>query len=158
MVAFAPVPTTLRVNGRDLRLDVPPWRSLADALRGSGLTGTKLGCAEGTCGSCTVLLEGRPVLSCLTLAVACDGAQVTTVEASDELLERLREAFIAEDGFQCGFCTPGQLLSALALLRRAPHPDSAAIRTAMSGNLCRCGAYPGIERAVARAAARCSFS
>jgi xanthine dehydrogenase YagT iron-sulfur-binding subunit len=146
------VQASIVINGQPHLLDLPPTRSLARALRDAGLTGTKVACGEGTCGSCTVLLDGRPVLSCLTLAVACDGAEVLTVEASDELLERLRDAFVAEDGFQCGFCTPGQLMSALALLRRSPRPERAEIREAMSGNLCRCGAYAGIERAVARAA------
>jgi xanthine dehydrogenase YagT iron-sulfur-binding subunit len=109
-------------------------------------------CGEGTCGSCTVLVDGRAVLSCLTLAAACDGADVQTVEGGDALLERLQTAFTTEDAFQCGFCTPGQLLSAVALLRRTPHPTRDEIRAGMSGNLCRCGAYPAIERAVARVA------
>jgi xanthine dehydrogenase YagT iron-sulfur-binding subunit len=143
----------LRINGRPHELDVEPHRSLADVLRTVvALTGTKVACGEGTCGTCTVLVDGRAVLSCLTLAVACDGADVQTVEGSDELLERLRTAFTAEDAFQCGFCTPGQLLSAAALLRATPKPTVDEIRAGMSGNLCRCGAYPAIERAVARAA------
>src|SRR5690349_8433432 len=143
----------LRINGRPHELDVEPHRSLADVLRTEvALTGTKVACGEGTCGTCTVLVDGRAVLSCLTLAVACDGADVQTVEGSDELVERLRTAFTAEDAFQCGFCTPGQLLSAAALLRATPSPTAAEIRAGMSGNLCRCGAYPAIERAVARAA------
>jgi aerobic-type carbon monoxide dehydrogenase small subunit (CoxS/CutS family) len=99
-----------------------------------------------------VLLDGRAVLSCLTLASACDGAELATVEGSTPLLERLRAAFTAHDGFQCGFCTPGQLMSAVALLERTPQPSRAEIRTAMAGNLCRCGAYEGIEQAVAAAA------
>jgi xanthine dehydrogenase YagT iron-sulfur-binding subunit len=143
----------LRINGRPHELDVEPHRSLADVLRTVvALTGTKVACGEGTCGTCTVLVDGRAVLSCLTLAVACDGADVQTVEGSDDLLERLRAAFTAEDAFQCGFCTPGQLLSAVALLRGTPGPSVEEIRAGMSGNLCRCGAYPAIERAVARAA------
>ncbi|HEY3765508.1 MAG TPA: (2Fe-2S)-binding protein [Gaiellales bacterium] len=143
----------LTINDRPHELDVEPHRALADVIRTDvALTGTKVACGEGTCGSCTVLLDGRPVLSCLTLAAACDGADVRTVEGHDPLLERLREAFTAEDAFQCGFCTPGQLLSAVALLRETPHPTAEEIRTGMSGNLCRCGAYPAIERAVARAA------
>jgi xanthine dehydrogenase YagT iron-sulfur-binding subunit len=109
-------------------------------------------CGEGTCGSCTVLVDGRAVLSCLTLAAACNGADVRTVEDGDHLLRRLQTAFTAEDAFQCGFCTPGQLLSAVALLRRTPRPTTDEIRAGMSGNLCRCGAYPAIERAVARVA------
>jgi aerobic-type carbon monoxide dehydrogenase small subunit (CoxS/CutS family) len=144
---------TLEVNGRPYRLDVADVEPLADVLRERlGLTGTKVACAEGTCGSCTVILDGRPVLSCLTLATACDGAEIRTVESDSELLGRLREAFTAEDGFQCGFCTPGQLMSALALLERTPEPSREEIVEAMSGNLCRCGAYEGIGNAIERAA------
>jgi aerobic-type carbon monoxide dehydrogenase small subunit (CoxS/CutS family) len=143
----------LTINEQPHELDVAPHRSLAEVLRTDlALTGTKIACAEGTCGTCTVLLDGRAVLSCLTLAGACDGATVQTVEGSSELLERLRAAFTAHDGFQCGFCTPGQLMSAVALLERTPTPSRAEIRTAMAGNLCRCGAYEGIEQAVAAAA------
>jgi xanthine dehydrogenase YagT iron-sulfur-binding subunit len=143
----------LTINEQPHELDVAPHRSLADVLRTDlALTGTKVACAEGTCGSCTVLLDGRAVLSCLTLAAACDGAAVATVEGSSELLERLRATFTAHDGFQCGFCTPGQLMSAVALLERTPKPSPAEIRAAMAGNLCRCGAYEGIEQAVAAAA------
>ena len=143
----------LTINEQTHELDVAPHRSLADVLRTDlALTGTKIACAEGTCGTCTVLLDGRAVLSCLTLAGACDGATLRTVEGSSELLERLRAAFTAHDGFQCGFCTPGQLMSAVALLERTPAPSRAEIRTAMAGNLCRCGAYEGIEQAVAAAA------
>jgi aerobic-type carbon monoxide dehydrogenase small subunit (CoxS/CutS family) len=144
----------LTINDQRHELDVEPHRPLADVIRtDAALTGTKVACGEGTCGSCTVLVDGRPVLSCLTLAVACDGADVGTVEGEDELLGRLQAAFTAEDAFQCGFCTPGQLLSAVALLRANPRPSAAEIRSGMSGNLCRCGAYPAIERAVAKAAA-----
>src|SRR5579871_2009566 len=143
----------LTINDQLHELDVEPHRALADVIRtDAALTGTKVACGEGTCGTCTVLVDGRPVLSCLTLAAACEGADVRTVEDGDELLERLRTAFTAEDAFQCGFCTPGQLLSAVALLRRTPRPTAEQIRSGMSGNLCRCGAYPAIERAVARAA------
>ena len=144
----------LTINDRLHEVEAEPDRSLADLIRtDAALTGTKVACGEGTCGSCTVLMDGRPVLSCLTLAVACDGADVRTVEGGgDDLLERLRAAFTAEDAFQCGFCTPGQLLAAVALLRSTPHPTAQEIRTGMSGNLCRCGAYPAIERAVARVA------
>jgi aerobic-type carbon monoxide dehydrogenase small subunit (CoxS/CutS family) len=143
----------LTINDQRHELDVEPHRPLADVIRtDAALTGTKVACGEGTCGSCTVLVDGRAVLSCLTLAVACDGADVRTVEGEDELLGRLQAAFTAEDAFQCGFCTPGQLLSAVALLRANPSPSAAEIRAGMSGNLCRCGAYSAIERAVARAA------
>ena len=143
----------LTINDQRHELEVEPHRPLADVIRtDAALTGTKVACGEGTCGSCTVLVDGRAVLSCLTLAGACDGADVRTVEGDDELLGRLQAAFTAEDAFQCGFCTPGQLLSAVALLRANPSPSAADIRAGMSGNLCRCGAYPAIERAVARAA------
>jgi aerobic-type carbon monoxide dehydrogenase small subunit (CoxS/CutS family) len=143
----------LTINGQPHELDVAPHRALADVLREDlALTGTKVACGEGTCGTCTVLLDGRAVLSCLTLAAACDGAELETVESSTALLERLRAAFTAHDGFQCGFCTPGQLMSAAALLDRTPRPSRAEIRHAMAGNLCRCGAYEGIEQAVAAAA------
>ncbi|HEY2788602.1 MAG TPA: (2Fe-2S)-binding protein [Gaiellales bacterium] len=143
----------LTINDRPHELEVEPHRPLADVIRtDAALTGTKVACGEGTCGTCTVLVDGRAVLSCLTLAAACDGADVRTVEGDGELLDRLRTTFTAEDAFQCGFCTPGQLLSAVALLRANPHPSADEIRAGMSGNLCRCGAYPAIERAVARAA------
>ena len=143
----------LTINDRPHELEVEPHRPLADVIRtDAALTGTKVACGEGTCGTCTVLVDGRAVLSCLTLAAACDGADVRTVEGDGELLDRLRVAFTAEDAFQCGFCTPGQLLAAVALLRGNPRPSAAEIRAGMSGNLCRCGAYPAIERAVARVA------
>jgi xanthine dehydrogenase YagT iron-sulfur-binding subunit len=143
----------LTINGQPHELDAAPHRSLADVLRTDlAMTGTKVACGEGTCGSCTVLVDGRAVLACLTLAPACDGSEVGTVEGSTPLLERLREAFTAHDGFQCGFCTPGQLMSAVALLERTPRPSRAEIRAAMAGNLYQCGAYEGIEQAVAAAA------
>ena len=144
----------ITINGQRHAVDVPPHRSLAELLRDElALTGTKTACGEGTCGSCTVVMDGRPVLACLTLAAACDGASVRTVEAGDPLLDRLRAAFVETDGFQCGFCTPGQLMSALALLERTPSPSRPEIVQAMSGNLCRCGAYEGIAEAVERVAA-----
>jgi xanthine dehydrogenase YagT iron-sulfur-binding subunit len=144
---------SLEVNGSRHQVEVHPGEPLSAVLRERlRLTGTKVACGEGTCGSCTVLVDDRPVLSCLTLAAACDGATVRTVESGGELLERLRDAFTAEDAFQCGFCTPGQLMSALALLERSPHPSRDQIVATMSGNLCRCGAYEGIALAVARAA------
>ncbi|HYW29149.1 MAG TPA: (2Fe-2S)-binding protein [Gaiellales bacterium] len=143
----------LEVNGSPHEVEVQAGEALSTVLRDRfELTGTKVACGEGTCGSCTVVLDGRAVLSCLTLAAACDGASVRTVEWDGELLSRLRDAFTAEDGFQCGFCTPGQLMSALALLERSPAPSRDEIIAAMSGNLCRCGAYEGIALAVARAA------
>ena len=143
----------LTINDEGHELDVDDHRPLADVLRDDlALTGTKVGCGEGTCGTCTVLVDGRALLSCLTLAAACDGASIRTVEDGGELLERLRAAFTEHDGLQCGFCTPGQLMSATALLERTPRPSRDEIRTAMAGNLCRCGAYEGIEQAVAAVA------
>ena len=142
------------INGERYERDVPGEATLASLLRDDlGLTGTKVACGEGTCGSCTVLLDDRPVLSCLTLVSAIDGAEVRTVESDSETLTRLRQAFTANDGFQCGFCTPGQLMSALGLLERNPSPSREQIIDAMSGNLCRCGAYEGIVDAVTEAAA-----
>ena len=124
LVAYRRMRVEITINGRRHELDVPGHRSLADVLRDDlGLTGTKTACREGTCGTCTVLVDDRAVLGCLTLAAACDGSSVRTVEAEgDELLERLRAAFIASDGLQCGYCTPGQLMSALALLERTRTP------------------------------------
>ena len=143
----------LTINEHEHELDVDAHRPLADVLRDDlALTGTKVACGEGTCGTCTVLIDDRAVLSCLTLAAACDGARIRTVEDGGELLERLRAAFTEHDGLQCGFCTPGQLMSATALLERTPHPSPDEIRAAMAGNLCRCGAYEGIEQAVAAVA------
>jgi aerobic-type carbon monoxide dehydrogenase small subunit (CoxS/CutS family) len=118
-----------------------------------GLTGTKLGCGEGACGSCAVLLDGVAVNSCLVLAGAVDGHRVVTIEGlSADGVSPLQRAFLEEDGLQCGFCTPGQIVSATALLAANPQPTHEEIRAAMSGNLCRCGAYPKIELAIARAA------
>ncbi len=141
------------INGRKQEFEVAAHRTLGQLLReDAALTGLKLACAEGTCGACTVLLDDRPVLSCLTLAAACDGAVVRTIEGGGDLLARLQQAFTEHDAFQCGFCTPGQLLSAVALLGHDPSPTREAVRDHMSGNLCRCGAYPNIEAAVLAAA------
>ena len=147
---------TLALNGREWSAAVPEGATLAEVLREEvGLTGTKIACAEGTCGSCTVLVDGRAVLSCILLAAQADGCEVTTIEGlGDEgAMSTLQRAFVEEDALQCGFCTAGQVVSATALLAEIPHPTSEQVRQAMSGNLCRCGAYPGIERAVLRAAA-----
>jgi len=145
---------TIQLNGDALTVRVDATTSLAELLRNqAGLTGTKVACGEGTCGACTVLVDGAPTLSCILLAAQADGADVRTVEglSVDGELSVLQRAFIAEDAFQCGFCTPGQLASATALLTGNPTPTRDEIRHAMAGNLCRCGTYPKIELAVLRA-------
>ena len=145
----------LDINGERHQLDVDPTRRLLSVLRDElSLTGTKLGCGEGACGACAVLLDGRPVNSCLLFVGAVAGRPIVTIEGlSAGGLSPLQQAFLAEDGLQCGFCTPGQIVSATALLEANPDPDRDEIRSAMSGNLCRCGAYPKIELAILRAAA-----
>ncbi len=150
--------TRMRLTVNDKAKDVTPepGESLLTTLRDRlFLTGAKPGCERGECGACTVLLNGEPVYACLTLTQACDGETVTTVEgvARGEALHPLQEAFIAHDAVQCGFCTPGQVMAAVALLARDPAPSDAAIAEAMSGNLCRCGTYPKIARAIRSAAA-----
>jgi xanthine dehydrogenase YagT iron-sulfur-binding subunit len=145
----------LIVNGRAQRLALDPRTSLLDALREHlGLTGTKKGCNQGACGACTVLVDGRRINSCLTLAVMHEGAKVTTIEglASGETLHPVQAAFIENDAFQCGYCTPGQVLSGVACIAEGHAGSPEEIRTWMSGNICRCGAYPGIVAAVAAAA------
>jgi aerobic-type carbon monoxide dehydrogenase small subunit (CoxS/CutS family) len=148
----------LDVNGDRYQLDVDPTRRLSSVLRDDlGLTGTKLGCGEGACGACAVMLDGLPVNSCLMLVGAVDGRALVTIEGiSAGGLSPLQQAFIAEDGLQCGFCTPGQIVSATALLAANPHPTREEIRVAMAGNICRCGAYPKIELAILRAAEEAS--
>jgi xanthine dehydrogenase YagT iron-sulfur-binding subunit len=158
MPATTPPPpqrVQLRINGADRSLDVEPWVSLLDLLRDKlRLTGTKKGCDHGQCGACTVLCDGERVLSCLTLAVMRDGCEVTTVEglAQGQALHPLQQAFIAHDAFQCGYCTPGQLCSAAGLIREGQAKTLDDVRELMSGNLCRCGAYPQIAQAVAEVA------
>ncbi len=145
----------LRVNGAVREIDLEPRVTLLDALRERlGLTGTKKGCDQGACGACTVLADGKRVLSCLTLAVACEGRDITTIEglSDDGDLHPLQQAFIARDAFQCGFCTPGQIMSAVALLAEGRAGSDAEIREFMSGNICRCGAYPNIVAAIRDAA------
>lgn len=123
--------------------------TLLDLLRDTlGLTGTKRVCDRGECGACTVLLDGEPIYSCLTLANGCEGRSVTTIEGIDGVGQALQAAFVREDAAQCGFCTPGQLMAAAALLASDPSPSDDDIRAAMSGNLCRCGTYPKILRAI----------
>jgi len=142
----------LNVNGQAYELEAPVERSLAEALRHDlGLTGTKVACNEGHCGACTVQLDGVPVLSCITLVHTVGEHEVTTIEGLAE--HPLVEAFVDADATQCGFCTPGQIVSASALLEAIPSPTGDQIRHAMAGNLCRCGTYPKIERAIHAVAA-----
>jgi xanthine dehydrogenase YagT iron-sulfur-binding subunit len=145
---------TLDVNGRRLSMTLDTRTTLLDALRERlALPGTKKGCDQGQCGACTVLLDGRRMLSCLTLAVAAAGRRVTTIEglARGDRLHPVQEAFLRHDAFQCGYCTPGQIVSAVGLLAEGCPAEPAAIRECMSGNICRCGAYPGIVAAVLEA-------
>ncbi len=141
----------LNVNGTDRELVLEPRVTLLDALRERlGSTGAKKGCDQGTCGACTVLVNGRPVLSCLTLAVMHDGEFIVTIEgiAEEGELHPIQRAFIEHDGLQCGYCTPGQIVSAVALLGAGKSLDRETIREEMSGNLCRCGCYPNIVEAI----------
>jgi xanthine dehydrogenase YagT iron-sulfur-binding subunit len=145
------IPINLIVNGVRRRLNLLPWTTLLDTLRDHlTLTGTKKGCDHGQCGACTVLVDGRRVNSCLTLAVMKDGSEITTIEglARDGALHPLQQSFIDHDAFQCGYCTPGQICSAAGLLAEGRAADTAEIRELMSGNLCRCGAYPNIVAAI----------
>jgi xanthine dehydrogenase YagT iron-sulfur-binding subunit len=154
-VADPDIDLTLRVNGCTRRLHVDSRTTLLSALREYlGLTGTNMGCDQGACGACTVLLDEKRVLSCLVLAAQCDGRDVTTIEglARDGQLHPVQEAFIRHDGFQCGYCTPGQIMSAVALLEEGRAGSDEEIREFMSGNLCRCGAYPNIVAAIREAA------
>jgi xanthine dehydrogenase YagT iron-sulfur-binding subunit len=147
----------LTINRESRQLDLDPRQSLLDVLRETlDLTGTKKGCNQGACGACTVLLDGKRVVSCLTLAVMHDGAEVTTIEglAEGEDLHPLQAAFIEHDAFQCGYCTPGQIMSGVGCIGEGHAGSAEEIRFWMSGNICRCGAYPGIVAAVADAAAR----
>ncbi len=148
-------PVTLRVNGRRFDLRVEPRWTLLDVLRDHlELTGTKLGCSRGECGACTVLIDEQARYACMTLALEADDREITTVEGlmHGEELGPVQQAFVEEDAFQCGYCTPGQVVAAEGLLRGNPDPDLAEIQKRMSGNLCRCGAYDHIFKAVRRAA------
>jgi xanthine dehydrogenase YagT iron-sulfur-binding subunit len=144
---------TLRVNGEEKHLDVQPWTTLLDALREYlDLTGTKKGCDHGQCGACTVLVDGKRINSCLTLAIMKDGSNVTTIEGLvNGALHQLQQAFIDHDAFQCGYCTPGQICSAVGLLSEGHAKTADEIRELMSGNICRCGAYPNIVAAIQQA-------
>jgi xanthine dehydrogenase YagT iron-sulfur-binding subunit len=147
----------MHVNGLQRSLDLDPRTSLLDALREHiGLTGTKKGCDHGQCGACTVHLDGHCVASCLTMAVQADGRTVTTIEgvATGDTLHPVQQAFIDHDALQCGYCTPGQIMSALTCIREGHATSADAIREYMSGNLCRCGAYVGIVSAIRDAATR----
>ncbi|HEY4441933.1 MAG TPA: (2Fe-2S)-binding protein [Candidatus Elarobacter sp.] len=147
----APVPVNLTVNGTPHALRIEPRVTLLDALRERlSLTGTKKGCDQGQCGACTVLVDGRRVNACLTLAIAAEGKHVTTVEglAHGDQLHPVQQAFIEHDAFQCGYCTPGQICSAVGLLNEKRPLDEASVREFMSGNICRCGAYTNIVAAV----------
>ncbi|MGP3923462.1 (2Fe-2S)-binding protein [Streptomyces sp. 8N616] len=146
-----PVRVTLSVNGVEHALEIEPRVSLLDALREHlHLTGAKKGCDQGTCGACTVWVDGARVLACLTLAMTCEGREVTTIEGLAEggELHDMQRAFIAEDAFQCGYCTPGQIMSAVALLKEGHAADNDEIKEWMSGNICRCAAYPHIRAAI----------
>jgi xanthine dehydrogenase YagT iron-sulfur-binding subunit len=157
--AAIPVPekviVSLIVNGVARELQLAPWTTLLDALRDHlDLTGTKKGCDHGQCGACTVLVDGRRINSCLTLAIMKDGAKVTTIEglaAADGALHALQQAFIDHDAFQCGYCTPGQICSAAGLIAEGKAKSTDEIRELMSGNICRCGAYPNIVAAIQQA-------
>jgi aerobic-type carbon monoxide dehydrogenase small subunit (CoxS/CutS family) len=149
------VPVTLRVNGKDVKAEVEPRTTLAETLRFDlGLTGTKVVCDRGACSACTVMLDGIPVCSCMTLAVDVGDRAVTTVEglATGEKLHPVQEAFIEHDALQCGFCTPGMVMSCAALLARNPSPTLDDVRAATSGNICRCGTYPKVFDAALAAA------
>ena len=145
------VPVTLRINGKEHRLQVDPRTTLLDCVRETVvLTGTKKGCDHGQCGACTVHVNGRRVASCLSLALMHDGAEITTIEGlgTPDALHPMQAAFVAFDGYQCGYCTSGQIMSAVALLEEPCGPDDADVKELMSGNICRCGAYPNIVAAI----------
>jgi xanthine dehydrogenase YagT iron-sulfur-binding subunit len=145
------VPITLRINGKEHSLRIDPRTTLLDCIRETvELTGTKKGCDHGQCGACTIHVDGRRVLSCLSLALAHDGKQITTLEGlgTPEAMHPMQAAFLACDAYQCGYCTSGQIMSAVALLNEPCGPDDAAVKELMSGNICRCGAYANIVAAI----------
>jgi carbon-monoxide dehydrogenase small subunit len=142
---------SLAINGKSVTAEIEPRTSLADYLRESeGLTGTNLGCEHGVCGACTIEIDGAPARSCITLAVACEGSSVRTIEGfgEDAVMEALRQAFSAEHALQCGYCTPGMLVTARDIVTRLPDADEARIRLELSGNICRCTGYVGIVNAI----------
>ena len=145
------IPITLRINGEDHQLRIDPRTTLLDCIRETvALTGTKKGCDHGQCGACTVHVNGRRVNSCLTLALMHDGEEITTIEGlgNPDALHPMQAAFVAHDSYQCGYCTSGQIMSAVALLKEPCGPDDASVKELMSGNICRCGAYPNIVAAI----------
>jgi len=145
------LPITLRINGKDHSLRIDPRTTLLDCLRETvALTGTKKGCDHGQCGACTVHVNGRRVLSCLNFALMHDGEEITTIEGlgTPEAMHPMQEAFYTHDAYQCGYCTSGQIMSAVALLKEPCGPDDAAVKELMSGNICRCGAYANIVAAI----------
>jgi xanthine dehydrogenase YagT iron-sulfur-binding subunit len=147
------VPITLRINGNDHKLNIDPRTTLLDCIRETiALTGTKKGCDHGQCGACTVHVNGKRVLSCLNLALMHDGHEITTIEGlgTPDALHPMQKAFLECDGYQCGYCTSGQIMSAVALLNEPCGPDDASVKELMSGNICRCGAYANIVEAIQR--------
>ena len=145
------VPITLRINGKDHQLNIDPRTTLLDCIRETvALTGTKKGCDHGQCGACTVHVNGKRVLSCLNLALMHDGHEITTIEGlgTPDALHPMQKAFLECDGYQCGYCTSGQIMSAVALLKEPCGPDDASVKELMSGNICRCGAYANIVAAI----------
>lgn len=145
------IPVTLRINGKDHKLNIDPRTTLLDCIRETvALTGTKKGCDHGQCGACTVHVNGKRVLSCLNLALLNDGNEITTIEGlgTPETMHPMQSAFLECDGYQCGYCTSGQIMSAVALLKEPCGPDDTAVKELMSGNICRCGAYDNIVAAI----------
>ncbi|MGC9349715.1 MAG: (2Fe-2S)-binding protein [Anaerolineae bacterium] len=151
------VPVVLNVNGEDAEIFVEPRRTLLSVLREElGLKGSKRGCDRGQCGACTVIMDGETAYACMTLAIDCEGREIRTIESltAGGGLHPVQQAFIDHDGYQCGFCTPGQVMSAVALLEHNTHPTEDEVREGLSGNICRCGAYPNIIDSVMGAAER----